>query len=327
MVKSKAQAGQEQRNIYVIAGKEESLVDCECEKLIEKLVDAGDRATGLLRLEGKEADIADVLDELRTIPFLASRRVVVIKRAEDFISGNRELLEKYFDSPSKTGTLVFTSQSWASNTRLARKLKKAGELISVSAPRQWELPGRLCEYAREAHGKNMGREAAELLIEAAGEELVLLYGEIDKLSVYVNETGAISSDDIEALVGHNRLFNVFSVIDEMTAGRMGRAIEQLRNMFEADRSAEYSAVGAFAFHFRRMFNAKVLLEKGLRQGEIAGRCKIWGNKEAFFAQVGRMNLKDIGSMLERLAETDYAIKRGGTKAPVAIEKLVLSIGQ
>jgi DNA polymerase III delta subunit len=97
-------------------------------------------------------------------------------------------------------------------------------------------------------------------------------------------------------------------------------------MFAEDKSAEYTVVGAFAFHFRRMFKAKVMLEEGMRPADIVPRLRIWSNKDSFFLQLRRMPLKKIGDILQQLADIDYAIKTGRTKTQVAIEQLVLKFG-
>ena len=115
------------------------------------------------------------------------------------------------------------------------------------------------------------------------------------------------------------------MIDACLAGNTGEAVARLRNMFAEDKSAEYTVIGAFAFHFRRMFDAKVLLEKGVQPGEIIKRLRIWGNKDGFFSQVRKMSLDQIGSILQRLAAIDFKIKTGQTKAEVAIEQLVLNL--
>jgi DNA polymerase III delta subunit len=115
------------------------------------------------------------------------------------------------------------------------------------------------------------------------------------------------------------------VIDACLAGNTAKAVDRLRNMFAEDKSTEYTVVGAFAFHFRRMFNAKVLLEKGVRQGEIEKRLRIWGNKDSFFLQLGKMSLSQLGENLQQLADMDYAIKTGRAKANVAAEQLVLKL--
>jgi DNA polymerase III delta subunit len=100
-------------------------------------------------------------------------------------------------------------------------------------------------------------------------------------------------------------------------------VERLRRMFADDKSAEYSTVGAFAYHFRRLFTAKKMLEEGHSQYEVAGKARIWYNKDAQFALLKRLTLKQIGDHIKQLAETDYAIKKGLAQPRIAIEQLVL----
>jgi len=311
--------------IYVIAGKDESLVNEKCREMLDELVEPSQRATGLFNADPKEVTAADILDELRTAPFLTDKRVVVIKGADDFISNNRELLEKYFDNPCPTGILILTVSTWPSNTRLAKKLPNAGKLVTVTQPKTWQLPPRLMQYASDAYSKKLSKDAAELLVELTGDDLVRLYSEIDKLALFADSEKTITTGHVEKLIGHNRIFGAFAVIDKCLAGNAGAAVERLRNMFASDKSTEFTVVGAFAFHFRRMFNAKVLLDKGVRPDAIAKNLRIWGNKDSFFAQLRKMSLKQIGDSIQQLAGIDYAIKTGRTKPKVAIEQLVLKL--
>ncbi len=311
--------------IYVIAGKEESLVNDQCRQLVDELVEPSQRATGLFNADPNEVGAADILDELRTAPFLTDKRVVVIKGADDFISKNRELFEKYFDNPCPTGILILTVSNWPGNTRLARKLPKAGKLVTVTQPKKWQLPGRLVQYTSDAYSKRLSKDAAELLVELTGDDLVRLYSEIDKLALFADSEKTITLEHVEKLIGHNRLYNAFAVIDTCLAGDAGAAVERLRSMFASDRSTEFTVVGAFAYHFRRMFSAKVLLDKGVRTDAIVKKLQIWGNKDSFFTQLRKMSLKQIGERIQQLAEIDYAIKTGRTKPQVAIEQLVLRL--
>ncbi len=278
-----------------------------------------------MKPEAAQATVAEILDELRTLPLLTDRKVPLIKDADKFVPNNRELLEKYFDNPSGPGVLVLTVSSWPSNTRLAKKLAKTGKLITVIQPKPWQLPGKLIEYAHDAHSQRLTKEAAELLVELAGDSLAALYTEIDKLSLYAEGRKGITDKDVESLIGHNRMFSTFAVIDAIIAGDVAVAIDRLRTMFATDKSAEYTAVGAFAFHFRRLFGAKAMLDEGASADDIAKRLRIWGNKQGFFSQLSKMSLKQIGGYLQRLAATDYAIKTGRAKPQTAIEQLVLEL--
>lgn len=311
--------------IYVIAGKDDSLVGSQCAELLDGLLEPSQRATGLFEAEAASASASEVLDELRTAPFLTDKRVVRIKGADDFISQNRSLLEKYFDNPCPTGRLILTVRSWDSRTKLAKKLPKVGKLVNVAQPTRKELPYRLMEYAKDAYDKKLSLTTAIFLIELTGDELTRLYSEIDKLALYVGGQKIIAQRHVESLIGHNRLFNAFAVIDAIIAGNAGLAVERLRGMFAADKSTEYTVVGAFAYHIRKMFDAKILLDKGTHQHQIENRLRIWGNTDVFFTHLRKMSLKQVGKYLQELGETDYAIKTGQSQVQVAMEQFVLKL--
>lgn len=311
--------------IYVIAGKDESLVGTRAQELVDELLDAEQRMTALLSVDGDEAVVSEVLDELRTVPFLADKRVVLVKNADGFVSKNREILERYFEKPAGTGVLVLAVASWDARTRLAKMLPKVGSLVTMEAPPKWKLPEHLVQYAATKHKIKLNRDAAQMLVELIGEELAQLYNEMEKLILFARDEKVIRVDHVESLTGHHRIYDAFEVIDATIGGNAGQAITRLRNMFEQDKSAEYSVVGAFAFHLRRMFQARALLDKRINPAEIAKQLRIWYNKDRFFAQLQRTTLSQIATFLEELAAVDHATKTGQAQAAIAIEQLVLRL--
>lgn len=313
--------------IYVISGKDKFLVSKSCNLLLDTLLDAEERAMGLFQPEdAARVECSDVFDELRTLPFLAKRRVVLLKDAGAFITANRELLEKYFDDPSGSGVLILTLDTWAKSTKLAKKLVKIGEHIATEALKGWQMPKFVANYARSEHDKSLTQGGSQLLVELVGDAAGRLCSEVDKLVMYVGERDKITEADINALVGHNRIFSVFLVIDFMTAGNTAGAVERLRSMFANDKSSEFTVVGAFAFHFRRMFRAKRMLEKGVNANQIAGKLRIFGDKDAFFRQLRKISLEQIGMILSELARIDYSVKTGMMTGRVAIEQLIFKVG-
>jgi DNA polymerase III subunit delta len=348
MAKAGDKTKAKQSLVYVISGDDPSLVNAEYTKIIDQLVLPEEKDAGLLVVDADKAVIAEILDELRTLPFFTKRKIVALRNADKFISAkgdedeeneqtkqdshnapagasNREILERYFDAPCPTGILVITVSKWPSNTRLAKKLPGIGTLVEVKSPKGEELTRRLIDYARDAHSKGLDYRTVGLLIELAGDNLTRLYTEIDKLATYAAAEKAITTAHVESLIGRNREFDAFEVIESCLQRKTGPAIERLRKMFAEDKSAEYTTIGAFAFHIRRMFTAKKLLMDGLSQYEVAGKARIFYNKEAQFAQIKRLTLRQIGDQIQRLAETDYAIKRGQAQPRIAIEQFVLQL--
>jgi DNA polymerase-3 subunit delta len=311
--------------IFVINGKDKFLVSEKCTVVINSLLTNDEKAMSLFQADADRAVITDVLDELRTLPFLAKKRVVLIKDADGFISANRGALERYFDDPSPKGVLVMTVSKWLKSTKLAKKLGKVGQLIDIGEIKPWQLPKFAADYAKDTHGKGLNKGASELLVELVGDKPGRICSEVDKLAMYVGKAKAISAADVETLIGQDRMYDVFSVIDAMTARNVAGAVERLGNMFAADKSAEYSVVGAFAFHFRRMFRAKAMLDKGENAGNVARQLRIFGKQDQFFAQLRKLSLAQIGAIICELARMDYSIKTGAVTGKVAVEQLVLKM--
>jgi DNA polymerase-3 subunit delta len=311
------------KTIYVIAGKDGFLVNIECEKLLGTLLEPEERAMGLLSAQPAEASAAEIFDELRTPPLFCRKRVVLLRAADDFISANRPLLEKYFDNPSSRGTLILTVNSWPKTTKLAKKLSAVGQLITVGNLKNWQFPEYLIKYAKDKHDKMLSKTTAEALVELVGDDLARLCSETDKLAIFAGDEKTITLEHLEGVIGNNRLFDAFAIIEAMTAGKTAQALERLRRTLATQSDASYLLVGAFAFHFRRMFKAASLLEKGWSASQVASEVRIWRQGDAFFGQIRKMGLKKIAMILEKLAQTDHSIKTGQTRAEAAIEQLVL----
>ena len=313
--------------IFVVYGKNHRLVTEQIEKIAEWVLGASDRQVSLRSFEGDQAELADVLDEVRTLPFLSKRRLVVVRDADDFISTYRQNLEAYLDNPSPTGVLLLVPESFPGTTRLAKKAKKIGEVISCEPVKARDLPRYLTKYAQQTHSLQLTPKAAALLVELGGDESGMLCSEIDKLAAYLaapaQETKRIEVEDVQELVGNNRQYNVFNVIDAMTQGQAGSALKLLEQMLGQDRYAQYKAVGAFAWHFRRLYNGRLMLDRGVSEREVIRQLRIWSQTEAFIQQLKQLRIETIANCLQSLMHIDLVSKTGGGTVRTGLEKLII----
>ena len=310
---------------YVIFGEDPFLVSKKCEKLIDTILDSEDRSMALYEPRANEAQVSDVLDELRTLPFLASKRVVLIKDAEPFVRANADTLMSYLDDMSPSGVLILTVTSWDKRIRLHKKFQKTGGLVEVGKLYSNQLPGYITSYAQQTHAIRLDGQTSRFLVELVGDDPGRLCREMDKLAVYVAPRKTVSPQDIESLIGHNRMFDAFGVIDSVSSGQIGPAISRIRNMFATDKSAEYSVVGAFGYHFRRLFRVKALISKGVSPQQAAAKTGVRFKQNEFLQQAGRLSLAQLAGILAELGRIDFGMKTGQTTAPIAIERLIIKV--
>jgi DNA polymerase-3 subunit delta len=317
--------------VYVVFGKDSRRVADAAENIIETVLADGDPQLSLSRYDGSETTWADVLDELRTLPFLSERRLVMVKGADKFISTYRQAIEDYLEKPSDSGVLLLIAESFPGNTRLAKRVKEMGQTYDCGIIKGNQIRGYLTDYARKRYNLTLQSRAVDLLIDLAGEDSSVLLGEIDKLALFVADPKAgqtqITAQDVESLVGHNRQYSVFNVIDAITACDSGRALNCLDQLLAQDRDAEYSAVGAFAWHFRRLYKGRLLMEKRVAQRDIIKQLRIWSQPDLFIRQVQKFNIRAISMILRLLADIDYASKTGRGTVKTGLEKLIVQCCQ
>jgi len=308
--------------IYVIAGQDIHRRDQALSQLRSQLL-GQDQGLGEVRLEGKNADLPDVLDELRTVPFLAERKVVILDDADKFVSDNREALEDYFNAPAETGSLIMIVDTWRKATRLDKQIAKIGQVISAEPMKGREVVSWVMAEAQKME-KTLSMSAAAELVETVGTDTGRLANELEKLAMFVGQRKQISSEDIASLSGQTAQENVFLITDLLAEGKTAEVTRVLNSILESDRSAEYSMVGVLTFSLRRLLKAKTLLENGIRQNEVLSACKIYpGISDRFFAQVKRFSVERLRKLIDNLAKVDYANKTGLGQPRMNLEKFIL----
>jgi DNA polymerase-3 subunit delta len=185
------------------------------------------------RFAGDQTDLAEVLDEVRTLPFLARRRVAIVEDADPFVTKYRKDLEGYAERPTTSGTLVLSVKAWPGNTKLAKLVEKVGLAVECKTPPERELPAWAVGLARTRYGLRLESEAADLLLELVGPEVGLLAAEIDKLAIYIGERKQIRRDDVATMVGAGRVQQIWDVVDAATTGKGAKALADLDRLLTA----------------------------------------------------------------------------------------------
>ena len=189
-----------------------------------------DDELSVARYPGESATLADVLDELRTLPFFAKTRVVVVDNADPFVTAHRKELEAYAEQPASRGILILLVKLWPSNTKLAKLVEKVGLSIDCKGPNERLLTPWLVHLAKTRYKADLDPAAADLLRELVGGEVGLLAAEVEKLAVYVGPTAKIQRADVARMVGAGRIESVWKVLEAATTGRGDLALEHLDSL-------------------------------------------------------------------------------------------------
>ncbi len=314
MVASRERIEERRAPVHVICGSDAYLKREALAEVTRRVLGDAEPHMAFADYEGGSATLADVLDDLRTPPFLAEVRLVVVSDADPFITAHRQALETYVESPSSTGVLVLVCRSFPSNTRLAKAVARIGTVHACEPPKPRAIGTWLVQRAQARYDKRLQGEAAASLQRLAGDELGILDSELAKLAMYVGDRTAIKVEDVDALVGHHREEKVFGIMDAIADGDVGTALELWQQVWSTDRAAPARAVGGLAWGVRQMLNAQLTGRPGWRPG----------SRRAGSAGADRFAAPELEDRLVNLLAADVRAKTGADTVQSAVQQFIVA---
>src|SRR5512135_486331 len=310
--------------VYAVFGDDDFLRR-EALGAIGRVVSHADADDGLAisRFAGDQATLADVLDEVRTVPFLAHRRVAIVEGADPFVMAHRKELEAYVERPSSSGVLVLSVKTWPASTRLAKLVDKAGLAIECKGPHERELAPWLVHVARSRCRARLDAAAARLLIELVGPEAGLLVSEVEKLSVYVGDRATIRREDVARMVGAGRIETIWKTLDAATTGRGDLALDHLDGLLASGEHpvgllAAMSVSLLKVHHAGRLRRARRDLKDACREAGIP-----YPAIEKTQQQHAHLGPHRVDQLPEMLLRADLDLKGASTLSPRAVLETLL----
>jgi len=279
------------RPVYLVRGDDPSLVGQQAHDLLGELVGAYD--IGMVVEEhggagGDELDVGTVVDALTTPPFLADRRIVVLREAGRLVAADAARLVTCLADPLPGVTLVLVAGGGTIPAGLVKVIERQGSVVDAvvgtgRARTQWlvdrlhEAPVKLDARAGARLGEHLGGDMSRLrgLLEA----LAAAYGEgaavdVEKLEPFLGEAGAVapwdlsdaidSGDTAGALVALRRLFGAGSFHPLQVLAILHRHYQAMLRLDGSGVTTPDEAAARLGI--RSSFPARKALEQGRRLG-------------------------------------------------------------
>jgi DNA polymerase-3 subunit delta len=313
--------------VYVLHGDEDFLKRQVVGALRTQVLGAEGDDFGFSSHDGDNVTFTAVHNELETLPFTSSRRLVVVDNADPFVTKYRAALEKYAAAPVSTGILILTVKSLPAHTRLA-KLLPSEAAIFCKTPKVERLPAWCIKWAASGQQKKLSEPAAELLVNLLGPDMGQLDQALTKLSIYVGAASKIDVDDVDKLVGSSRAEDTWKIFDAIGKGNMGEALGILDRLFDQGEDS-LRILGAFSWNLRRLAQAGRLAQNGQPIHTALAEVGLPSFKarecEQQLRHLGRRRLDKI---FDWLIETDLGLKGSSQLPPrTLMERLVVNLAR
>lgn len=310
--------------VYALVGSEALLQLQKLEELSRQLPPEAQK----LDVDGDKAELADVLDELRSFSmFGGETKIVVVRNADEFISRFREAMENYVAKPSSSGVLVLRMNTLNKVQRIAKLIAKHGEVVQCAPPAARELPGWVTQRGKNVHQITLTAAAASLLAELVGSDLGKLDNELAKLALQASG-GKIDVPDINRSVSFQREQEMYDLTNAMAVGKTTEALQRWRHLIQLDPSTEFRAVtwiGMWLEDVSRVLGAK-------REGKYpASALPQWKYRDQkvrteFVKTAETLGEAGLARAVGLLLEVDKQSKSGVGNAADNVERFILAIG-
>ena len=314
--------------VCAIAGEEPFLRSEVLKELVKQALGGEGDLSAASRYQGDSATLAEVLDELRTIPLFEKKRIVLIQDADPFVSAHRKELESYVEKPVSKALLILLAKTWPSNTKLAKAIEASGLTIDTKPPKERELVPWLISWSKSRARAKLDNDAAQLLLELVGPEIGLLVAEIEKLAVFAGPKAHIQRSHVATMVGAGRIETIWEILNTATTGRAREALTEIDRLV-ASGEHPVGMLAAMSASLRKIHHAGLLR---LQRYEPTAACREAGIPpfavEMTLRQHTHLGPSRLARLPRLLLETDLDLKGNSPLPPrVVIERLIVELAQ
>jgi DNA polymerase III subunit delta len=290
-------------------------------------------ATGAVRSADPESELSETSADQLSMPALAdlaapslfsSVRCVVVRGLEDLPDDAHEGLLEYAAAPVDEIGLVLVHSGGQRGSGLLTKLRK---LSSVTEVKSAQL--RPSEFARfvsgevRAHGGRIAEDAADLLVQAVGQDLRALAAAAAQLaSDFPGEP--LTESIVRRYFGGRAEVKSFAIADAAFSGRTAAALEELRWALD-NGTAAVLVTSAFANGLRGLARYKSA-PRGMREADLAREAGVPPWKLRMLRDQARgWNDLGLATAITAVAQADADVKGAAGDAAYALERMVLTV--
>ena len=330
------------KSVYLFYGEEEYLIDHSFKLIKDNLIDPTFEPLNYMAFEGKDLEFATIMNACETLPFMADKKIVVIKDLPLFKSkkeeksttpASKDPLVNYIGDLEEHIILIFVEKTKTirKSNALYKRINKYGDVIEFTKLKGMDLDNWIEETFKK-QGKNINKANINYFIEYSSyldknkdKTLYDLENEIIKISNYSPETKEITRNEIELLMEKPLEMNVFNLLNNI-AQKNGKSALKLFNEMYLSGQPILFILHMIVRQLRNMLKYKILKESGYGSGESLKKMGISPYEyKKVSQQSNNFTITQLENALEYALDTDRKIKSTSIEDKLLMEILIANL--
>lgn len=321
---------------YIFHGDDDLRIEEEVTKMRARMGDTPNADLNTSEFDGESAEAAEVLGAAMAYPFLADKRLVIVKGMLSWIvrkgageTGKKaaERLARDLPTLPEWARVVFWEREKLADTHTVVKAAREdgnGFEKSFDVPKdttQWIL-----KRAQDQYNAPIELQAAAALASVTGGDLRRADNELLKLVAFVNGERPIRESDVELLTPYVAEATVFQLTDALAEGRGGAALQALSRLYD-QQEEPLNIYGMIVRQFRLLLLTKEHLTSGGYTNTLADVIGVRSSYAAdkFAKQSRAFDLMQLEKIFRTLHDYDVRMKTGQIAPKLALELLIGSL--
>lgn len=276
--------------------------------------------------------------DMRSLPFFADEKVVILDGLVDVTTAKKRLLtdqelkqlEAYLEMPNDTTRLILlVPGKLDSKRRLVKLLKRDGCVLEASQPKEAELRTFFQKEIKEL-GVDMAPAVLERLLYKSNMDLAETSRNLVLLQAYKPHQ-SIEESDIDLAVPKTLQDNLFDLSQLLVAGRVDAARSLVRDLVLQGED-EVKLIAILTSQFRLYMQVQLLKRQGRAEAQIVSDLSGYLGRQMNPYQVrfalrdsSRLSLSFLTQVVKGLIEADYQIKTGFLDKADVLDTALLKI--
>lgn len=293
-------------SVYLFTGNDIYSKEKAIEELVNSILGNSAKEFNCKVFYGAESEASQILDYLATLPFLAPKRLAIVKDFDKLPKESRALIADYTKRSPKSTCLILETKENARPDDYGMAVHTS--IRRFQDPTDTELTSWIKRYLA-SRSKDIEDEAVSALKELQGRNLLSIASELEKLLLYIGKNVCVTAEDVEEVVAKSLTTSAFDLMDAIEKKNIERALEIVSESMLAGKK-HYEIIGLLCWHLKRMYRANALLDSGASEYQAASLLKVASRyRNEFFRQVRGAGADRIKSRMSILLEADSGIKR------------------